>query len=88
MIFSCIFLGIGLAQICLSFGEKAYYSVLIVWILKYFVTSFSPVLPWNDCTRWPNEICKSVDNNETSSFNLTSTFENASSAAELYWKSV
>lgn len=72
--------GIGVGQVLATTMATGYYASLLAIIIRYFVASFYPVLPWSNCkTEWGAtciDSASSVMNNRTS---------NGTSSAELYF---
>ncbi|VDP03581.1 unnamed protein product [Soboliphyme baturini] len=77
---SCpIFSGVAYATVIVSFLCNIYYCVIIAWALFYMFSSFTPLLPWQDCNHtWTDSGCLSA-----SSWNLNST--TAESSVEQFW---
>lgn len=72
--------GIGVGQVLATTMGTGYYASLLAIIIRYFVASFYPVLPWSYCkTEW-GETC--IDSASTEVYNKIS---NATSSAELYF---
>jgi len=69
--------GAGLSTVVISFLLTTYYNVIMSWALVYFVSSFTPSLPWEQCDHsWNSEMCRPIISNMTNS----SISRNASSA--------
>ncbi|OAF67669.1 Sodium-dependent neurotransmitter transporter NTT4 [Intoshia linei] len=45
-----IFKGIGIASLVVVFILDIYYNVILAWVLRYLFASFTPYLPWSDCS--------------------------------------
>lgn len=52
--FCPLFKGIGYMMIFVSFFYCWYYIMVMVWVLVYFVHSFTSELPWGKCGQWWN----------------------------------
>ncbi|XP_076823831.1 sodium- and chloride-dependent betaine transporter-like [Clavelina lepadiformis] len=53
-----IFKGISLASGVLMFHSNMSYPVILAWVFKYFVSSFTQNLPWMSCNNeWNTEHC-------------------------------
>ncbi|XP_076825011.1 sodium- and chloride-dependent GABA transporter 2-like [Clavelina lepadiformis] len=84
-----VFTGIAYANMVMSFLVVIHYVTLLVWIVKYFVASFSTILPWISCNNtWNDERCVDFTiQNKSELFGsnqLNGT--RGESAAEQYWK--
>ena len=53
-----LFQGIGFASLVIVFCLNCYYNILLTWSIRYFVASFSWVLPWQSCNNaWNTDTC-------------------------------
>ncbi|CAK8678745.1 unnamed protein product [Clavelina lepadiformis] len=81
--------GIAFAGMTMNFFNKMSYSTLLVWIIKYFVASFSNTLPWMSCNNtWNDENCLDFAiQNKSELFSIKQlNGTRGESAAEQYWK--
>ncbi|XP_045191377.2 sodium- and chloride-dependent glycine transporter 1-like [Mercenaria mercenaria] len=52
--FCPLFKGIGYMMLVVSFVYCWYYIMVMVWVMVYFVQSFTSELPWGKCGQWWN----------------------------------
>ncbi|CAK8673471.1 unnamed protein product [Clavelina lepadiformis] len=56
-----LFKGIAIASSVIVFLSNFSYPVILTWVFKYFVSSFSSNLPWMSCdNEWNTEYCVSL----------------------------
>uniref|UniRef100_H2YV20 Transporter n=1 Tax=Ciona savignyi TaxID=51511 RepID=H2YV20_CIOSA len=80
-----IFKGIGFAQFVTSAYVSSTYMTLLVWIIKYMVSSCSLNLPWSTCgNHWNTENCVQFSSSVNITHNITSSAHRVS-AAEEFW---
>lgn len=88
--------GIGWAMIVICFVGTVYYNVILAYALVYMLSSFTELLPWEQClTKWgADKHCyvrssKAVFNYTTVSNSSAQTYHNASyyeTASQQYWE--
>ncbi|XP_078482365.1 sodium- and chloride-dependent betaine transporter-like isoform X2 [Ciona intestinalis] len=86
-----LFKGIAIACLVCIFHTNTYYIVVLAWVTKYLVSSFSYTLPWSVCGNpWNSENCvqflnRNTTSNATMHANATNAGINTISAAEEFW---
>uniref|UniRef100_H2ZJX7 Transporter n=1 Tax=Ciona savignyi TaxID=51511 RepID=H2ZJX7_CIOSA len=74
---------IPLFKVVCVFHSNVFYIVILSWITKYMVSSFSSPLPWSVCgNSWNTENCVQLDMQQNLSLSQNTT---AVSAAEQFW---
>ena len=68
ILFCCLtslsFPGVGYANIVMNFFMVCYFNVVLAWLARYLIASFSAVLPWNSCNNtWNTEDCITISLN-------------------------
>uniref|UniRef100_H2YV21 Transporter n=1 Tax=Ciona savignyi TaxID=51511 RepID=H2YV21_CIOSA len=75
----------GFAQFVTSAYVSSTYMTLLVWIIKYMVSSCSLNLPWSTCgNHWNTENCVQFSSSVNITHNITSSAHRVS-AAEEFW---
>ena len=87
---SPIMKGAGMATVVMTFLLSTYYNVIMSWALFYFISSFSSVLPWEDCNHeWNSPDCRPImgDNSITKQTieNITQKFDNSHSSTQEFY---
>ncbi|XP_025831068.1 sodium-dependent dopamine transporter [Agrilus planipennis] len=83
--------GIGYSVVLIAFYVDFYYNVIIAWALRFFLASFSTLLPWTSCDNpWNTQYCKPFDlynrtQNETTNIDLSDEESRFASAASEYF---
>uniref|UniRef100_H2ZJX5 Transporter n=1 Tax=Ciona savignyi TaxID=51511 RepID=H2ZJX5_CIOSA len=78
-----LFKGVAFAGVVCVFHSNVFYIVILSWITKYMVSSFSSPLPWSVCgNSWNTENCVQLDMQQNLSLSQNTT---AVSAAEQFW---
>ncbi|KAG4076274.1 hypothetical protein HA402_014823 [Bradysia odoriphaga] len=72
--------GIGVGQVLATTMATGYYASILAIIIRYFVASFYPVLPWSYCKSEWGGTC--IDSASSEVYNRTT---DATSSAELYF---
>ena len=63
---SPILKGAGVATVIMTFLLSTYYNVIMSWALFYFISSFSSVLPWEQCNHeWNSQECRPIKEDDT-----------------------
>lgn len=54
--------GIGYSVVLIAFYVDFYYNVIIAWALRFFLASFTDILPWTTCNNdWNTVFCQPVN---------------------------
>ncbi|XP_015376743.1 PREDICTED: sodium-dependent dopamine transporter [Diuraphis noxia] len=57
-----LFKGIGYSVVLIAFYVDFYYNVIIAWALRFFLASFTNILPWTTCDNdWNTDFCQPID---------------------------
>jgi len=82
--------GVGWAAAIALFVVNTYYTVVLTWLARYMVASFSAVLPWTHCDNaWNTPQCHlytTDSSNTTSNVNSTSIELGSTTPIEEFWE--
>lgn len=82
-----IFKGIGYASMTIVALYNIYFIVIVAWVVFYFVSSFTSILPWQRCDGfWNTELCSPLEHlhNVTAMMNVTK--KNFTSPVVEFWE--
>jgi len=87
---SPILKGAGVATVVMTFLLSTYYNVIMSWALFYFISSFSSVLPWEQCDHeWNSQECRPIKEDDTltrpTSGNISQKFDNSHSSTQEFY---
>ncbi|CAH1711848.1 sodium-dependent dopamine transporter [Aphis gossypii] len=88
-----LFKGIGYSVVLIAFYVDFYYNVIIAWALRFFLASFTNILPWTTCDNdWNTNYCQPLtilsNDSSLSSIDNVTVLANDSrlaSASSEYW---